>query len=127
MVRKKVNSQLGQKIIITDKIIDNKRKDALLEVVQRQMVDSMVHGLIIGGKQSINISQESQRDASLRAFELITVLDTIDDDTYAALLGKMQFRQDSIIKAMESVNKIPWWRLLWLKTQGKKIVESEYA
>ena len=87
----------------------------------------MVNKLIIDGKKAFNLSQESQRDASFRAYELITIMQTLNDRDIEALLGKMQYRQDSIISAMEAVNRVSWWRLLWLKVQRKKIVESTYA
>jgi hypothetical protein len=123
----KINSQLGVNVIITDKLIESEKKEQMLDIVRRQIIDSIVRKIIIGGEQVINVSQESHRDVSLRGFELLTTVDTIEDHTYASILSKMQYEQDALVGAMEKVNKVPWWKLLWWKSQGRKIVESKYA
>ena len=119
--------EMGSMLLITDRMLRADHKEALANVVQRQLRDSFVRALVVGGQRVCGpVKQEFERDASYRAWEMITIVDTIPDHRKEALLAQAETNLEKLVMA---VNSLPLWKIIWrrLRYPRTALVERPYV
>lgn len=114
--------EFGSQIVITDKLL-NEAADKERDTIVRISLASGSRWLVVHGMKAVNWEQEMQRDPAIRGWEFIQVGEAIDGLTLLALTAKQETRLRNQADSLLAVNDLPWWKFLWLKLRGRRIVD----
>ncbi len=95
------------------------------EVVSRSIARALVDYMVVNGVKALETSiYADDSDKEMRgAVEISFIGDGIPDLTLLALTAMQAKRQDALAEALFKVNDVSWWKFLWLKLRGRRLVE----
>ncbi len=96
-------------------------------IANRAITYSMVDYLVVNGVKALETSiYADDSDKSMRgAVEINALVDGGPDLSLLALTAMQAKRQDALAVAVLQVNDVSWWRFLWLKLRGRRLVEVQ--
>lgn len=118
--------EFGSRLTITDKMLNEEANEQRFRQVQRMLLDANARHLVVTGtKATYALEIEIERDASLRAYDYHLYGEAIPELTLLALVAKQDVYQRNLTQTLFSVNRLSWWKFLWLKLRGKDIVSYD--
>ena len=114
--------QLGMKLILTDKLVNDAVDEVLVRTLQRLQQDSLVEALLNEGRRAVDTHHELERNGFLRATEFITVIDTLEDDRVPMLAHRAVKYAERVTAEMVRVNTFSLWKLVWLRLRRQPLV-----
>ena len=129
MVRNLVLStqEFAAQMFISAKMMNEQVDLARAQLIKRELTASVVDFLVVDGKKvteaHINVDDS---DVDYRgATEINFWAEGIDDLTLLALTAKQAKDNERLWQAIMDVDRVPWWRFLWLKARGRPLVETK--
>lgn len=117
--------EMGQMMLITDKLIESTHAAKLLEIINQRRLSSLVEFLVVNQQRVFPDTDRSvriERDFSLRAFELSDVYRTEDDLRLSAIIARQSKEQVNLINAISSINNLSWYKILWRRVRRQPLV-----
>ncbi len=121
--------ELGASLLLTDRMVRELHNQELVNRIHRMQADAFVRRMVIGGQCLTfhrEIENEVSREPDIRAYDIQTVAWVEEDPRGAALIAKALALSDLTSSAVQTVNSIPWWRILWMKLRRKPLVEVNW-
>ncbi len=114
--------EYGSQTILTEAMLRAMHSEALKASVARSVADAMVTRLVYDGTKVVKLDEYQERDVSLRAWEINDIVQAEEDPRMVAVVAKMERRQMAFLETFSKVNRLPLWRLAWLKIRRQPLI-----
>ena len=115
-------NDIGAQVLISDQMINSKLLEQRENIVQRQLAHAFVERCLVNGTRVAGTDIRLERDPFRRSTEVNVTAQEVPDDSLLSLVGRMHSEQMRLFAAIENVNGLSFWRLLWLKLRRRPIV-----
>ena len=117
--------EFAVQMLVTPATLNRLTDEQRTKTVQRAVTHSLIDFMVVNGVKSLTSDIDvDDSDASMRgAMEVNATVEGIPELTLLALTAKQAQRQEALVTIVMAVNDVPWWKFLWLKLRGRRLVE----
>ena len=119
--------EIAAQMVVPPKFLNDAAHSDRLDTVRKMIAHSLTDFLVVNGTKVLESDVGIEpSDPSMRgAVEINARAMTVDDLTLLALVAKQERHHAALIKALMLVNDLPWWKVIWWKLRGRRLVDYQ--